>query len=158
MKLRFLCANHREWLCSQPEQALHICADSFETGWHHCQSLQWREALAHMGCAFECAEILMTSRGVAPRIALDWFLKTLDGLLRILEKLRLVDNCVELYQIAIGRLRQEAKGSISPQMEADLYMHITRLNRDRRCLDTDRQSLPLMPAGDDARRADTVLH
>ncbi|MCB1705254.1 MAG: hypothetical protein KDI17_10340 [Halioglobus sp.] len=158
MKLRFLCANHREWLFNQPEQALHRCADSFETGWHLCQTQHWRDALAHMGCAFESAEILMTSRGVAPTIAVDWFLKTLDGLLRILEKLQLMDNCVELYQVAIGRLRQEANGTVSPQLEADLYMHITRLNRDRRRLDMDREFLPLMAAGDDARRADIVLH
>ena len=158
MKLRFLCANHREWLYSQPEQALHWCANSYETGWYLCQTQQWRDALAHIGCAFESAEILMKSRGIAPAVAVEWFLKALDSLVQILIKLQLMDSCVELYQVAISRLRQEVNSIISPQLEADLYRHITRLDRDRRRLDSDRQFLPPVTFGGDVMRADTVLH
>ncbi|CAA0114602.1 Uncharacterised protein [Halioglobus japonicus] len=132
MKLRFLCANHREWLQSQPHQALHWCANSFETGWNLFLGGHFKDALAHMGCAFETAEILLTTRAIAPGNAARWFLKTLDGLLQTLEHLQLTQTCIELYQIAIDRLRKEVSYSISPELEASLYQEITRLNRARR--------------------------
>lgn len=158
MKLRFLCANHRQWLHSQPDQAMHWCANSFETGWHLSQGENWKEALAHMGCAFETAEILMTTRGIAPARAVEWFLKTLDGLLLALKKLHLVDNCIELYQVAVNRLRQEAHGKLSPELEANLYLHITRLNQARRRLDEDRLMPAPVVALREVQRGDRVLH
>ncbi len=158
MKLRFLCANHRQWLHSQPDQAMHWCANSFETGWHLSQGGNFREALAQMGCAFETAEILLTTRAIAPASALRWFLRTLDGLLQALEHLQLTETRVELYQLAIDRLRKEANNRNSPEFEATLYREITRLNRARRHIGEGMgQPLPLLTLCD-VSRGSAVLH
>jgi hypothetical protein len=158
MKLRFLCGNHRNWLYSQPDQAVHWCANSFETGWHLCQGEHWKDALAHMGCAFETAEILMTTRAIAPANAVRWFIRTLEGLLQILEQLQLSETCVEIYQIAINRLRKEADSRVSLELQASLYLQITRLNRARRQLDKRRQLPVPMLKVDEVTRGDIVLH
>jgi hypothetical protein len=134
MKLRFLCANHREWLCRQPGEAVHRYTNSFETGWHLSQQEQWGEALPHMGCAFETAEILMTTRAIAPAGALEWFIQSLAGLTQILLKLDRTTTCIEVYHAAVDRLRKESTQKISPELEASIYQHITRLNRERRCM------------------------
>jgi hypothetical protein len=157
MKLRFLCANHREWLQTQPHQAFHACANGYETGWNLYQRGQFKEALAHMGCAFETAEILLTTRAIEPADAARWFIRTLDGLLSTLEHLQLTQSCIEVYQIAIDRLRREASYSISPELEASLYQEITRLNRARRHIgDNNRPVLhAVVPP---VRRGSMVLH
>lgn len=158
MKLRFLCANHREWLCSQPHQAVHWCANSFETGWHLSQREHWAEAMPHMGCAFETAEILLTTRAMAPASAVEWFLHSLAGLTQALEKLGRTGACIEVQQAAIDRLRQEAAKPIAPELEADIYRHITRLNRDRRRLSTGARRLAPVLACVEPPRGNIVLH
>jgi len=158
MKLRFLCANHREWLCNQPHQAVHWCANSFETGWHLSQRENWAEAMPYMGCAFETAEILMTTRAISPTRAVEWFLHSLAGLTQTLEKLGRTSACVEVHQAAIERLRREASGEITPELEAELYRHITRLNRTRRRLTAAKQlPSPLLTAVQ-PHRGKIVLH
>jgi len=158
MKLRFLCANHREWLCNQPHQAVHWCANSFETGWHLAQREQWAEAMPHLGCAFETAEILMTTRAITPARAVEWFLHALAGLAQTLEKLGRTSACVEVHQAAIERLRREASQQIAPDLEADIYRHITRLNRDRRRLSTAVQRVSPRLAIAEPAREKIVLH
>ncbi len=135
MKLRFLCANHREWLYTQPDQAVHWCANSFETGWHLSQRERWEEALPHMGCAYETAEILMTTRAIESPRAVEWFIHALAGLTQTLEKLNRSNDCMEIFQAAIDRLRKEVTQKIAPELEASIYLHITRLNRERRRMD-----------------------
>jgi hypothetical protein len=158
MKLRFLCANHRQWLFNEPEQAMHSCANSFETGWHLCQQENWQEALPQMGCAFETAEILLTTRAMTASRAVDWFLRTLQGLTQALEKLHRMEQCREVYQAAIDRLRNEVARGIAPELEAQLYSHITRLNRARKQLDAGRQMLAPMHALRETSRGDIVYH
>ena len=86
MKLNFLCANHREWLQGRPDQALHWCANSYDTGRSLSERDHWDEALVHMGCAFETAEIVLTTRAIALMTGLEWFVQTLEGLTQALEK------------------------------------------------------------------------
>ena len=158
MKLRFLCANHRQWLTSHPSEAVHRYANSYETGWHLSQRDQWEDALPHMGCAFETAEILMTTRAIAPAGALEWFVQSLAGLVEILLKLDRTTTCIELYQAAAERLRQEANQKISPELEAFIYLHITRLNRERRQLHEGVTWPVAAFALADSKRGDIVYH
>lgn len=158
MKLRFLCANHREWLHSQPEQAMHSCSNSFETGWHLCQVENWQDALPQMGCAFETAEILLTTRAISAARAVDWFVRTLQGLTQTLEKLEFTEQCLSVYQAAIDRLRSEVARGIAPELEALLYSHITRLNRARQQLDVGANVLATPHAPREATRGDIVYH
>jgi hypothetical protein len=158
MKLRFLCANHREWLCSQPHQAVHRCANSFETGWQLFQGEHWAEALPHLGCAFETAEILLTTRAMAPARAVEWFMHSLSGLTQTLDKLGRTSASMEVHQAAIDRLRREAAREITPELEGDLYRHITRLNRDRRRIATGMRRLAPTLMHMESPRGKVVLH
>lgn len=158
MKLRFLCANHREWLCNQPQQAVHWCANSFETGWYLSQRGQWAEAMPHMGCAFETAEILLTTRVVAPARAVEWFLHSLAGLTKTLEQMGRNSTSMEVHQSAIDRLRQEAAQPIAPELEAELYRHIMRLNRNRRRITSGAQRRAPALSPSEPTRGKVVLH
>ena len=132
MKLNFLCANHREWLQGRPDQALHWCANSYDTGRSLSEREHWDEALVHMGCAFETAEIVLTTRAIALIAGLEWFVQTLEGLTQALEKSGRAEAATEIRQAAICRLRNEAMLKIPPEVEARIYMHITRLNSQNR--------------------------
>ncbi|KXI29862.1 hypothetical protein [Paraglaciecola hydrolytica] len=60
MTHRFLCANHRQWLQSNPAAANAHFADTQDTGqWYREQGL-WQQALPYVGCAYETAEIVLT--------------------------------------------------------------------------------------------------
>ena len=60
MTQRFLCANHRQWLQSNPAAANAHFADTQDTGqWYREQGL-WQQALPFVGCAYETAEIILT--------------------------------------------------------------------------------------------------
>jgi hypothetical protein len=132
MKLNFLCANHREWLQGRPDQALHWCANSYDTGRSLSERDHWDEALVHMGCAFETAEIVLTTRAIALMTGLEWFVQTLEGLTQALEKSGRAEAATEIRQAAICRLRNEAMLNIPPEVEARIYMHITRLHSQNR--------------------------
>ena len=132
MKLNFLCVNHREWLQGRPDQALHWCANSYDTGRSLSEREHWDEALVQMGCAFETAEIILTTRAIAPAAGLEWFVQTLEGLVQALEKIGRDDAVTTIRQAAICRLRNEAMLKVSPDLEARIYMHIMRLNSKNR--------------------------
>ena len=146
MKLNFLCANHREWLQGRPDQALHWCANSYDTGRALSERDHWDEALVHMGCAFETAKIVLTTQAIALITGLEWFVQTLEGLTQALEKNGRADAVAEIRQAAIYRLRNEAMLKIPPEVEACIYMHITRLHsQNRRHTVTPHSSLTTSP-------------
>lgn len=61
MSQKYLCANHSQQLRNNPKQALKAWSKCYEAG----QSMSAMgfnfEALAHLGCAFEAAEIVLSS-------------------------------------------------------------------------------------------------
>lgn len=158
MKLRFLCANHRQWLASHPDQALHSFANSFETGSLLLQQEQWQEAFPYLGCAYETAEILMTYPTLAPGAAVEWFVHALTGLAQTLDELGRTADCTQVYQAAFERLRKEAAQTHRPELEERIYRHITRLNRDRRRIEQGGRRLPSHLALVESSRAPVVLH
>jgi hypothetical protein len=158
MKFKFLCANHREWLRGRPDQALHWCANAYDTGRSLSEGEQWDEALVHMGCAFETAEIILTTRAMEPITGLEWFMQTLVGLAQALEKSGHADAVTEIRQAAIFRLRNEATLNMSPEFEARIYMHIMRLNsQNRQHTVTPRRSRPV-PTRVEMTPEETVYH
>ncbi|HEY8568147.1 hypothetical protein [Microbulbifer sp.] len=62
MNLRFLCANHRQWLMSDPRRAEQAWRDWLERGHLLCEEGQYLQALPFLGCAFELAEFLLSER------------------------------------------------------------------------------------------------
>lgn len=136
MKLTFLCTKHRAWLLSQPEQAIHCHVNFCEKGWNLYFQGQWKEALPYIGCAFESAEILLTTHAMLPFTALDWYLHALEGLIQTLKKLELVQGCGEIYQDAIQLLKCES--AISKDLKATFDVQIERLNTELHDLNTCR--------------------
>ena len=61
MKLRFLCSTHHAHLSQDPSRALVFWQSGFDTAQIFCDEGSWSEALAHIGCAFETAEIILIS-------------------------------------------------------------------------------------------------
>ncbi len=60
-KLKFLCDSHRGALSEKSSLAINCGQNGFDTGQlFHDQQL-WREALPHLGCAFESAEIMIST-------------------------------------------------------------------------------------------------
>ena len=58
MKLRFLCAAHGVDLANSPERARTCFETSLDTGYLLTEQGFFEEALPHLGCAFEAAEIV----------------------------------------------------------------------------------------------------
>ncbi|MDG2046220.1 MAG: hypothetical protein P8J79_03310 [Halioglobus sp.] len=158
MKLTFLCGNHREWLQGRPDQAVHWCANSYDTGRLLAEREQWDEALMHMGCAFETAEIILTTRAVTPAMGLEWFMQTLEGLTHVLERLGRADAATEIRRAAIYRLRNEATVKITPEFEARIYLDIMRLNTQNRQRIAAPQASPPVSMRPERVLAEAVYH
>ena len=158
MKLKFLCGNHREWLQGRPDQALHWCANSYDTGRLLAEREQWDEGLMHMGCAFETAEIILTARAIPPAMGLEWFMQTLEGLTHVLEKLGRADAASEIRRAAIYRLRNEASVKITPDFEARIYLDIMRLNTQNRQHTAAPQASRPVPVRAEKVLVETVYH
>ncbi len=133
MKLTFLCTNHREWLTSQPDQAIHCCANSCETGWNLYQQQRLDEALPYIGCAFDAAEILLSARQSTDVNALEWFLKTLSGLTLTLKNLGQLEDAKNVYHMAINRLQQELL--FGTALKPYITVQINRLSHELKHLD-----------------------
>lgn len=62
MNLRFLCANHRQWLTSDIKRAVRAWSDWTERGAELCERGEYVEAIPFLGCAFELASHLLAER------------------------------------------------------------------------------------------------
>ena len=130
MRLTFLCANHREWLSSRPDQAIHCCANSCEAGWYLCQQQSLEEALPYMGCAFETAEILLKTRVIKPAEALQWFLHTQADVTRVLRKLGRLEDCKSVILMAVDRLEKELSQDVT--LKTTITLELNRLAHELR--------------------------
>ncbi|SEA19413.1 hypothetical protein [Microbulbifer marinus] len=59
MKLRYLCANHRQWLTADTDRAERAWLDWVERGTHLCEERSYAEAIPYLGCAFDLASFLL---------------------------------------------------------------------------------------------------
>lgn len=59
MNLKFLCANHRQWLTSDVQRAERYWLDWMEQGCALFDSDNYAEAAPYFGCAFELADHLL---------------------------------------------------------------------------------------------------
>ncbi|WP_288129042.1 hypothetical protein [Microbulbifer sp.] len=61
MNLKYLCANHRQWLTSNPQRAEQAWTDWTERGTELCEEGSFDQAIPYLGCAFELASYLLTA-------------------------------------------------------------------------------------------------
>ena len=127
MKLRFLCSTHHAHLSQDPSRALVFWQSGFDTAQIFCDEGSWSEALAHIGCAFETAEIILISDEVDRHNSVELMTSSAVMLAFTLLKLGRTTDALDIYWRAIWRLEGElVKGSVQ---HAQLQKHLGFLYR-----------------------------
>lgn len=107
MALNFICTAHRLELTMIPGKAINCWQEGFDEGQHLYQQRKWQAALAHLGCAFEAAEIMITTMAVAPKHAYELFIASAELLADTFGQLGHFNQYCEVYKTTINRLRRE---------------------------------------------------
>jgi hypothetical protein len=99
----------------------------FDTAQIFCDEGSWSEALGHIGCAFETAEIILISDEVDRHNSVELMTSSAVMLAFTLLKLGRTTDALDIYWRAIWRLEGElAKGSVQ---HAQLQKHLGFLYR-----------------------------
>ena len=106
MKHQFLCPNHREELINTPTSALRSWADTNETGVILAGVGQHYDALPHLGCAFEVAEIILTGNFVEQEKAISILTKSALILATSLKVLGYEEQRLSVLQLTLNRLNK----------------------------------------------------
>ena len=59
--VQFLCPRHRRWLRERPAESASVWRSGFETAQRLMASGNWEKAWRHAGCAFEAAQMMVSS-------------------------------------------------------------------------------------------------
>ncbi len=121
MKLRFLCAGHRNQLSLNPGQAINCWQNSFDTGQLFYEQAMWEDALPHIGCAFETAEIILTTKAVDTPCACELFMSSAILLAKTYMQLGYREQILDVYEMAVYRLQREMVGN---------SIKVARINRN----------------------------
>lgn len=105
---KFLCAPHRKELMDRPEKAKAYCWKGLETGQNLSAFGHKHDALAYFGCAFETAEIVMSSRVMAPLDAIGIFNATSCAFIACLKELGYHEQCQAVLDVCVDRLFTES--------------------------------------------------
>lgn len=108
---RFICAPHRKAMIENPEMAKVCCWKGLETGLNLKAFGQHREALAHLGCAFESAEIILSSQSKTTLDTIGLFNSTCCALIQSLKALGYDQQWMSILDLAVDRLLLEATQS-----------------------------------------------
>jgi len=107
MKLRFLCATHRAYLEKNPSAALRLWEAGFDSAQSFYDANLWDQALPHIGCAFETANIVLTSKIVERVKACELLTSSTVMLAFTLLKLGEMNDAQNTYCHTISRLERE---------------------------------------------------
>ena len=128
-KLRFLCGTHKVELANKPKQAIHCWQNGFDTGRFYYDQELWHEALPHLGCAFETAEIIITTQAVDLEPACEMLTSSARWLADTFIAMDYPNQSLSIIWNTIDRLERE----LSPHTEhkawldqqlASLYRHV----------------------------------
>jgi len=107
MKLRFICATHQQELKLNMDKTLCFCQSGFDTGQFYNDHLQWKEAIPHLGCAFEAAEILLSYNAIDTEVSCDWLAKSALLLAHNFNNLDCQSQAEDIIWMAINRLEEQ---------------------------------------------------
>ncbi|WP_443629741.1 hypothetical protein ABXT60_08620 [Candidatus Njordibacter sp. Uisw_056] len=122
MKLRFICATHKQELRANTEKALKFCQIGFDTGQFYNDHLQWQEAIPHLGCAFEAAEILLSHSNIDNQVSCDWLAASAQLLAINFNNLQHVSQAEDVIWMAINRLEEQLVQHPSQALWMDQYL------------------------------------
>lgn len=109
MKLRFLCAPHRQEMYRNHALAIYCWQDGFDNGLSLFELMRWREALPFLGQAFEAAEIILTTSAMEGDSACEIFTASSLALASTLANLGQMDECINICHLSQERLGQVSK-------------------------------------------------
>ena len=119
MRNQFLCPQHRQWLASHPHAATAAMTDAQETGYYYRDRGRYQDALPYLGCAYETAEIVLSTQVQDSKMALIGF--TSSAIL-------LADNYTHLGMQKEGKdICKWAQNRL--QAEYALHLHEPLVNR-----------------------------
>lgn len=107
MKLQFLCPTHRQQLSTNPSYAISCWQNGVDTARSFIDERQWNDALMHIGCAFESAEIIMASGAIPRHQACDIFASSALKLADLFIKIKQHQQAQLVYSLTKTRLKQE---------------------------------------------------
>ena len=107
MKLRFLCDSHRGALTQKASLAINCWQNGFDTGQTFYDQKLWHEALPHLGCAFETAEIMISAQAIDRDNAYQFFTYSAVLLADTFMQLAFIERGREVCLLSIDRLERE---------------------------------------------------
>lgn len=107
MKMQFLCKNHRSQLEINESKAIHFWQVGFDTGHYFRDLMLWMDAIPHLGCAFETAEILLSRDMIEHNVACELFAKSALLLASTFSNLGHLNEAERVCWMAINRLERE---------------------------------------------------
>ena len=107
MKLQFLCVAHRDQLQANVGKAIQLWQIGFDTGQFYRDHLMWHDAIPHLGCAFETAEILLTNKHLEHELSCEWFTSSALLLASALTNINSHRQAEEIIWMTINRLEKE---------------------------------------------------
>ena len=122
MKLRFICATHQQELKSNMDKTLKFCQAGFDTGQFYNDHLQWKEAIPHLGCAFEAAEILLSHSSIDNEVSCDWLTTSAQLLALNLNNIHYTSQAEDVIWMAINRLEEQLALNPNQALWMDQYL------------------------------------
>ena len=107
MKLQFLCPNHRSQLETNVTKAIQCWQTGIDTGQFYLDHRLWLDAVPHLGCAFETADILMSNKMIEYEVACEWFSQSSMLLSGAFTNLHHRAEAEEINWMTINRLEKE---------------------------------------------------
>jgi hypothetical protein len=115
MKMQFLCALHRAELSSKSNLAINCWQNGFDAGQLLFEQGMWHEAAPHLGCAFETAEIILSTRAVDSLNACELFTYSALLLADTFTKIHLIRHAHAICTLTITRLERELNHNTNTQ-------------------------------------------
>tara|TARA_R110002072_G_scaffold63764_1_gene158303 strand:- start:258 stop:710 length:453 start_codon:yes stop_codon:yes gene_type:complete len=147
MKLQFLCPTHHQQLSTNPSYAISCWQNGVDTAKSLIDVAQWEDALIHIGCAFESAEIIMTSGAIPRHQACDIFASSAVKLADLFIKVGKRQQAQLVYSLTIARLKQEQhRHSDCSQLIAQLLNEIEERSKKLTSLTNSRTAIDELTA------------
>lgn len=125
MNQKYLCVNHKQQLRNYPRQAVRAWSKSYESGQSLIAMGFAYDALAHIGCAYEAAEIVLTANIVDTLDAVAMLTSSAATLAKLLNELGQFSDSQNIIDLTVQRIEKEYNDDI--QLKALLQNQIQSL-------------------------------
>lgn len=125
MNQKYLCVNHKQQLRNYPRQAVRAWSKSYENGQSLISMGFSFDALAHVGCAFEAAEIVLSAKIIETLDAVAMLTSSAATLAKLLNELGQPIESQTVIALTIQRIEKEYNDDI--KMKALLQNQVQSL-------------------------------